>query len=124
MTNKQTDNSHKADHLKPHWWKPGESGNPKGKTPNKKVVSEWIREILSEIPDNQLENMTRGELLARAIVNKAMQGDMRAVEIALDRGEGKVMLPIGGDRDSPIYLIRASEAGKADIERVMKGEGT
>ena len=93
MTGKQTENSHKADHLKPHWFKPGQSGNPGGKTPNKKVVSEWIREVLSEIPDNQ--GMTRGELLARAIISRATQGDMRAVEIALDRGEGKVTIPIG-----------------------------
>lgn len=91
---------------KEHQFKPGQSGNPNGRIPNKKVVSEWIRQILAETPENQVENMTRGELLARAILFRAMQGDMRAAEIALDRGEGKVTLSIEAAITETILTIR------------------
>ncbi|KKL76446.1 hypothetical protein LCGC14_2044770 [marine sediment metagenome] len=43
----------------------------------------------------------------------------------LERTEGKVTLPIGGDKENPIYTITvSSEEGKKDVGRLLNGERT
>lgn len=38
-----------AEHLKPHWWKPGQSGNPKGRPKNarQKISDSFLRDALA-----------------------------------------------------------------------------
>jgi len=62
--------------------------------------------------------------LAEAGMRDALQEE-RARENLKDRLEGKVTLPIGGDKENPVYIIKvSSEQGKQDIERVMNGDRT
>lgn len=43
----------------------------------------------------------------------------------LDRLEGKVTLPLGGDKENPVYIINvSSEQGRDNIKRVMRGDRT
>ena len=80
--------------IKPYNFKPGQSGNPKGR-PKNKTLSEMIREVLmEEIPVKSKNGESRKELgirlLAEAWFRKANKGDMSAIKEILDRTEGKV----------------------------------
>jgi hypothetical protein len=68
-------------------FKPGQSGNPAGR-PKYTVVSEALRAQLAEkMPDAGEE--TFAEALARALIDKALGGDVLAAREILDRVEGK-----------------------------------
>jgi hypothetical protein len=83
--------------LKKGGWKPGQSGNPEGRPKGIKYVSEALRE--------QLGNEALADELAKKLVERAKKSDS-ALSIILDRTEGKVTLPIGGDPNMPIVVER------------------
>jgi hypothetical protein len=74
-----------TEHLRPWQWKPGQSGNPKGR-PKHKTLTELCREVL--------ERETRGkvtdEILAEVIVKNALTGKFPFVKELWDRLDGKV----------------------------------
>jgi len=79
--------------LKP--WQPGLSGNPDGK-PKQKPVTDAIRKFLGDkvlrempgYPDHT--DKTYLNAIAWRLVNMAVDGDIRAAELIMDRIEGKV----------------------------------
>lgn len=68
-------------------FKPGSSGNPSG-NPKSKSLSKSIRLILEELDPKTKEEVSLA--IARAIIAKALKGDVRAAEFLADRAEGKV----------------------------------
>jgi len=76
-------------------WKPGESGNPKGRPKGIKYISEALKDLLS---NEKLVNELANELIERAKKSDA------AINIILERTEGKVTQPIGGDPNMPIVI--------------------
>ena len=73
-------------------WKPGQSGNPKGRPPGVKYISELLRAKLHE-PANpkKPDGKTNGEVIVENWIDRAKQGiDSPAVAAAIaDRTEGK-----------------------------------
>jgi len=80
-------------------FKPGQSGNPKGRP--KDLISKHLlkfskakEQIVVEIEDADGEvhkvKIANGEDVARTLMNKAASGEGWAVQIVLDRLEGKV----------------------------------
>ena len=69
-------------------WQPGKSGNPNGRTPGIKYISEALREQLSDV---KLVNE-----LAKELIKRAKKSD-NSINIILDRTEGKVTQPITPD---------------------------
>ena len=67
-------------------FKKGEIHNPTGR-PKGTGVSKHLFKLLANIPKGQ--DMTVGEILARRVVRLALQGDKWALDIILDRTEGK-----------------------------------
>jgi hypothetical protein len=49
---KQQKEQHKSPWLKDYEWKPGQSGNPKGRPPGK-TLKGWASEMLMELPDDK-----------------------------------------------------------------------
>jgi len=109
-----------AKHLVGKQWKPGQSGNPKGRAPKAlsvtstlKAMLEWpapstivanYRQLFPQLPANP----TCIEILTVRAVTKAMDiktGDVMAKEI-WERLDGKVPFPISGagGPDSPIPI--------------------
>lgn len=82
-------------------FKKGQSGNPKGKKPGTVSLTTAIKKFLiSEATDGE----TYESKLSRAIVLRALsKSDVLAKEL-LDRTDGKVTQPIGGDPDHPIVI--------------------
>lgn len=77
-------------------FKPGQSGNPKGR-PKTKPFKDALQEIINEVG-------LAGA--ARALVTKANEGDVAALRELADRMDGKVaQAVIGGDEDDPAINI-------------------
>jgi len=94
----------KVSALRPYQWKPGQSGNPKGR-PKRKTLSEAVYEVLmEEFPNTGKTNL---EMLARVIVKEAMKGKFPFAKEILDRLEGKVELGL--------TLNGAALAGNGDV---------
>ncbi len=101
---------------------PGQVLNPGGR-PKGKSLTKVLRELLEEIPKGDTAKLK--ERIVKALLDKALRGDTRALDIIFDRTDGKVTLPMGGDPEKPFYsIIVQSEEGKKDLERVLKGERT
>ena len=76
----------RTDHLRAYQWKPGVSGNPRGR-PRKKIITEHLHDILGE---EVAPGETRLEVLLRKLVDRAEAGDLRTfVEIG-DRLDPKL----------------------------------
>jgi hypothetical protein len=80
-------------------WKPGQSGNPKGRPPGALSITSLAIKLLS---DNDEE---KAKKLARAIVEGATKGNPALVKELLDRIDGKVADKVGQDEEHPFKLI-------------------
>jgi hypothetical protein len=70
-------------------FQPGQSGNPGGR-PKKLPITDVLREQLTRtIPVKTPKGMTADERIARALIKKAVDGDLRAIAEIADRTEGK-----------------------------------
>ena len=74
-----------------HKFKKGQSGNPKGRPPKLPEIDA----LLSKVLGAESGNITAAEKMLQALYRKALKGDVRAAEILLDRGYGKVKQDIG-----------------------------
>ena len=81
-------------------FKPGQSGNPKGRPSNARYVSEALRELLAEGKTGK-EAMV--DALARNLAKRALRSSYD-LNILLDRTEGKVTQPIVGAGGGPLVL--------------------
>lgn len=88
----------KTAHLKPTQWKPGQSGNPQGKTPGIKHLSSIIQNVLcDEDKIVRLIKQARGvedfegtpaEAIVNVVMLKALNGDLKAAEWLAKYGWG------------------------------------
>jgi hypothetical protein len=78
-------NSRKADHLRAHRYKPGQSGNPAGRPPTKGLAARLKAELGQEANGGVLAE----ELLAKKLVRLALRGNLAAIRECFDRTEGK-----------------------------------
>jgi len=69
-------------------WKPGQSGNPKGRPPKNLSITSLVKEKLEQ---EGPEGKTNAELIADAIIELAVSGDLSAIKELLDRTDGKVI---------------------------------
>ena len=68
-------------------WKPGQSGNPKGRPPAGMSMAETLRRELEELgPPNKKtgERVTKRELIMRMLITLATAGDEKAIKMVLD----------------------------------------
>jgi len=70
-------------------FRPGQSGNPGGR-PKKLPITDALRRILSRrIPAKDPRTAIGEDLVAFALIRKAVKGDLRAIAEIADRTEGK-----------------------------------
>ena len=68
-------------------WQKGQSGNPRGKkkgTKNRKTI---VREMLESVDNSGL---TTTERIVKALIKKALKGDVKAFHALMDSGYGKI----------------------------------
>jgi len=71
-------------------WKPGESGNPKGRGKGRVNLTTAIKRILLEVDPNDPERRTRADELARAIIDLAAKGNGPAIREVFARIDGPI----------------------------------
>ena len=105
-------------------WKPGQSGNPEGRPPNTKYISDYLREALQK----QTNGQSNAELIALALIELSKDTKMRnfapAIKELLDRTEGKVPETHKIEADLPITLVyKLVEGGLTDGSNRGEEEG-
>lgn len=65
-------NKEKAQRLAPYMWKPGQSGNPKGR-PKEKTMKEWAREILMKMTEEERKKFFLG--MDKHVIWKMAEGN-------------------------------------------------
>lgn len=106
-----------AEHIVQHQFKPGQSGNPKGR-PKGSGVTDKLRALLDEEVDLKGSKLTMKEALAKVIINKAMKGDHKFVKEVLDRTEGKATERLEVDGDVRMVVQRFVRARDVDADHL------
>jgi len=106
-------------------------GNAKGRPKKEKVISDIIREYLSEVPPIKIrgevnKDKTWAQLVALGMLYKAVKGDAAMARELMDRLEGKVVLPIGGEDGEPIVtqIVVTNKITEALTKAILNGERT
>lgn len=76
--------------LKEYQFKPGQSGNPKGRP--KKIPK--LDELLGEVLGAETRGVTAAEAILKRLRSQAAAGNVRAAELLLDRAYGKAKQPM------------------------------
>ena len=80
-------------------WKPGQSGNPKGRPPTK-LYKEALNAALRKLSESG-DPAETAEQIAAAHIVRAKSGDIAAIKEFADRMDGKVPQAIGGTDELP-----------------------
>lgn len=101
----------KVENIKPYMWEKGKSGNPGGRP--KKIPE--IQRLLASVMGDEQQGITAAERILKSILARALDGDVRAAELLLDRAYGKVKTNIElNDEGLIIRVVR--DGDKTDIE--------
>ncbi|HEY1649537.1 MAG TPA: DUF5681 domain-containing protein [Terracidiphilus sp.] len=86
------DNRRLHPEMKAKMWKPGQTGNPGGR-PKKKLITEALENLLSEIDPHDKKKRTYARRIAQAMVDQVIKkGSVAAASEIADRVEGKVAM--------------------------------
>lgn len=112
--------------LAPYRWQKGQSGNPGGR-PRQKPISDAYKQALQFTDAN---GVTFAQLIAQAMLEKAMRGDVAATKEVTDRVEGSVRqamdILFGGLTDAQLAEFLAAQygnAGSGDVGSDAPGVG-
>jgi len=72
-------------------WKPGQSGNPRGRPPGRNAIATALKAELEkdEAVGEAGEPLTKAEVIAHRVVDLALDGNLKAAQFIADRTEGK-----------------------------------
>jgi hypothetical protein len=62
--------------------------------------------IISALKETDSDNIPKLQRLGRALVAKALEGDVAAMKEVADRVDGKVPVQVQGDPDNPLIIER------------------
>lgn len=107
-------------------WKPGQSGNPKGRPPKELCITSLIKEELEEVLRAEGGNITFARAFAKALIRKAIKGHNVAMKELLERVDGKVPLPLehGGKGGGPMRFNVTLTDGKKKGGNGGNGNGS
>ena len=96
-------------------WKPGESGNPKGR-PKGVGADALLKQLTQEIKrtidpiTGKRRDMTIEEGIGWQLISKALRGDLRAIELYYERTQGKPLQKIETEPNEAM----------SDLNRIMR----
>jgi hypothetical protein len=79
-------------------FQPGQSGNPTGK-PKQKPFTDALNMALRDDANGPERKLTKMDLVASALLSKAIDGDVPAIKEVADRIQGKVPQALTNDED-------------------------
>jgi hypothetical protein len=107
-----TNNEKKVAHLAPFQWQPGQSGNPKGRTPQKSM-KEHVREMLERMTVEERDAFLIG--MPKEVIWKMAEGNPHTTEDK--KVEISVPTPILGGASQAHHI-----AAKEIVEELTEGE--
>jgi len=106
--------------LRPHWFKKGESGNPGGRPKNIPEIKKLLAEVLGEE-----DGLNMALEILKVIRKKALDGDIRAAEVLLDRAYGRATTNIEVNSEGiTIKVLRDGNNLEAEESAQRADEGT
>jgi hypothetical protein len=84
-----------AEQLKPYLWKPGQSGNPKGRPPKDRCITDAMRRLIKD--------QDMAEALARGALKRALKNG-NDLNLVLNRTEGPVQQNVAFDPNAPMVV--------------------
>lgn len=111
----------KTDHLKKHWWKPGQTGNPDGR-PRTRIFTDMMREVLKDKIATDPQKRTKLRLMCEAMVNEAIKGNARAFKESRDTVDGRPVqaLELSGADGGPIDLDVEGDSDTVNDKRIAE----
>jgi hypothetical protein len=98
-------------------FKPGQSGNPSGRPRGAKnfatAIEAELRARVTVTENGKRKRVTKREVVAKRLVNRAAEGDLRAIPLLLNEARAHENLPVGG-AESGIF-------GSSEDEDVIAG---
>lgn len=87
----------------PNQFKPGESGNPKGRPPKEWTMSAMYKQAAEEASET---GEPKYKIVARKLLELAEKGDMQAIKELGNRIDGmpKQSVELTGDENKPLYV--------------------
>lgn len=95
-------------------FKPGQSGNPSGKQPNKRFLTALNRAIAQD-------DSERLRQAAEKLLEQAAAGEAWAIGMLADRLDGKPAQVIQGDEDAPL-VVREIAIKLVEAAKVLPGD--
>ena len=92
-------------------WKPGQSGNPKGRPPKNKTLTDALERALKKKDVKRgYDDISRKDAIAEILTQEALKGNLKAIDMILDRIEGRPGQSINLDadvtnREAPTILL-------------------
>lgn len=97
-----------------------ETAKAAGSKPKKRDF--LTQQIIAELNELRPGEPTKARRLVIALIDKAIEGDIPAMKEVLDRVEGKVTQPIGGDEDHPLDILGGLGATiDSKLDRLIAG---
>jgi len=105
MGEKHEGNSRKsvAERVKQYRWRPGTSGNPKGRPKLPAVLSDALRHRLGETAPGDKHRRTFAQRIAERLCEAALRGSVSAAVAIMDRVEGKPQQSLVGANGKPLF---------------------
>ena len=71
-------------------WKPGQSGNPKGRPKKEESIADLLKELVNALCPTDPERRSYAELIARSLVHQGLKGNLGAIKEIFNRLVGRV----------------------------------
>jgi hypothetical protein len=84
-------------------WKPGQSGNPKGRPPKLISITSQLKEHLCEI--DEATEKTKAEIIVEKLIDLALAGNLEAIKEIMNRVDGKVVERHEIENKTPVTLV-------------------
>ena len=91
----------RGEHLKPYHWKPGQSGNPKGR-PHRDLASELAIDLFKDNPTD----------IYNAMLAAIKRGDARVFQVLAERAFGKLKEKVEHSGDVSVNVIDRLQAAR------------
>ncbi|MBI4459648.1 MAG: hypothetical protein HY648_06285 [Acidobacteria bacterium] len=75
-------------------WKPGQSGNPKGRPKKEESIVGLLKDLVNALCPTDPERRSYAELLVRSLVHQGLKGNLGAIKEVFNRLVGRVPFPI------------------------------
>jgi len=117
---KQNGNSKKAEWLKPYHFKPGQSGNPKGRPPKELTLTPKLLERINDVCPSDSQGRTWGEVIIETTLTHAAKGNAAALRELWNRIDGKQDQALSIEGEINVNHIDVEEAGKLLMDKLSR----